>query len=175
MERSSIFATVIVGVMALALAHQHSRVAKLSQRVAQLEARAEPPAPVPPPVAHDGTEQQAEIKARLDRANQRSKTERRERWKELWRQSLVEEIDAFAAQNNIPPALAEEIAAIVEVHSEDSRLRWEQVHDGTLEIKEARRQTEAARRALREEMVDQIGPEKWAALDERLELGRPRR
>jgi hypothetical protein len=177
METKSIIATAVIGLLALMTLHQYGRLSELSQRLDQMEIRDEADASrVPAQPARNRSEQKAEIKARLERANQRSKTERRERWKDLWRQSLVEEIDAFAAENNIPGNVAEEIADIVEVHSEDSRLRWEQVHEGTLELKDARQQTEAARRALREEMEEQIGLSKWEALDERLDLGRaPRR
>jgi len=174
MERNRLIAIAIFGIMSLAIAHQYSRINALDERLDQMADRVnQRPAAVQARPRRELAEKRAEIKDTLERTNQRAKTERRVRWKELWRESLADEIDAFAQQNNIPPTVAEELTVIIEVHSEDGRLRWEQVHNGRLDVKDARQQTESARRALRDEVIDHIGPDKWAALDKYLELGHP--
>lgn len=184
MESKTLIAAVIGGVMAIALVYQSVRINGLEYRLFALENPiGERPviaeAPDPEPEFRPRRERlpqpqprlsEAEVQQRLELANQRSQTERRERWKTMWHQQMVEEVNTFAAANNIPPRVADEIAVVVDVHSEDSRLRWEKVHDGTLGVSEAREQADAARQALRDEMEDQIGQEKWADLEGRIDL-----
>ncbi len=170
MERKTILAGVIAGAMGLALAYQTVRINRLASRLARIERRALDQA------AADGTD--AHVRERLERANERSKAERRERWKGVWRESLLVEITAFAAENGINQDQAVEIADILDEHGEANRARWEAVHDGDVPIKQARQETDAARAALNAKMTARIGAEAWQKLDRRLNpdrLERPER
>jgi len=188
MERNVIIAAIAAGVVSITVVYQGYRINSLEYRLYALEssavderadeedrrredrANAERVQPVPKPRPRPETK--GDVKERLKELKQLSQDDKRERWKELRKEQVVDDVMDFAADNNIPDRVAEDLVVMIEIHSEDSRLRWERVHDGSLDAQDARQETDSARKALRDEVIDQIGLEKWQALEGLLDLGK---